>query len=148
MIEQLSSRKDREEDARDSAQNPKISEQILDCCIKIHRTLGPGLLESVYQNCLSYELGKRGISSQKEVILPIQYEDLNFESGFRADIIVENKIIIELKAVEKIQPIHRAQLLTYLKLTRKPLGLLINFNNTKLINGFQRFANGEEANDL
>jgi GxxExxY protein len=143
-----SSRDDREDVATDSVHAPKLSEQILDCCIKIHRTLGPGLLESVYQNCLVYELERKGISCQKELMLPVHYEELTFESGFRADIIVENKIIIELKAVEKTQPVHRAQLLTYLKLTNKPLGLLINFNNTKIINGFQRFANGDEANDL
>ena len=126
----------------------KISEQILDCCINIHTALGPGLLESVYQNCLAYELEKKGISCQKEVILPVKYEDLIFESGFRADLIIEDKVIIEIKAVEKVQPVHRAQILTYLKLTNMPLGLLINFNNTKIINGFQRFANGNEAEKL
>ncbi len=126
----------------------KLSENILDSAIKIHKILGPGLLESVYQNCLTYELGKRNINSQKEIVLPVKYEDLMFESGFRADIIVEDKIIIEVKSVERLAPIHRAQTLTYLKLTKYPLALLINFGQEKLINGFQRFANGEEANVL
>lgn len=126
----------------------KISEQILGSCVKIHKTLGPGLLESVYQNCLFYELTNKGLSLQKEVLLPVSYESLKFESGFRADLIVENTVLIELKAVERIQPVHRAQILTYLKLTKIPLGLLINFNHEKLINGFQRFANGKAADDL
>lgn len=126
----------------------KLSENILDCALKIHKTLGPGLLESVYQNCLTYELKKKNISCQKEVILPVQYEELDFESGFRADILIDKKVIIEIKSVERLQPVHRAQILTYLKLTEYPLGLLINFGQEKLINGFQRFANGEAANDL
>lgn len=126
----------------------KLSEHILDASIKIHRALGAGLLESVYQDCLIYELKKLDIACEKEVVLPVQYENLNFESGFRADLIVEDKIIIEVKSVEKINPIHRAQILTYLKLTNMPLGLLINFNNSKLINGFHRYANGEKANEL
>lgn len=126
----------------------KLSEHILDASIKIHRALGAGLLESVYQDYLIYELKKLDIACEKEVVLPVQYENLNFESGFRADLIVEDKIIIEVKSVEKINPIHRAQILTYLKLTNMPLGLLINFNNSKLINGFHRYANGEKANEL
>lgn len=105
-------------------------------------------MESVYQNCLVYELEKRNILCIKEVILPVQYQELNFESGFRADIIVENKIIIEVKSLERMNKIHKAQILTYLKLTKFPLGLLINFGEDKIMNGFHRFANGEEANNL
>ncbi len=126
----------------------KPSENILDCAIKVHKKLGPGLLESVYQTCLAYELQKLGFATQTEVVLPVQYDDLNFETGFRADITVDEKIIIEVKSLERVQPIHRAQILTYLKVTEYPLGLLINFGQEKLINGFQRFANGEAANDL
>jgi GxxExxY protein len=126
----------------------KISEQILDCCIKVHKKLGPGLLESVYQDCLAHELEKQGLPCQKEVMLPVKYDNLSFESGFRADLIVNNQIIIELKAVEKLMPLHKAQILTYLKLSNYPLGILVNFNNEKIINSFQRFANGEAANDL
>jgi GxxExxY protein len=110
--------------------------------------LGPGLLESVYQNCLVYELEKRNIHCKKEVILPVSYQELDFESGFRADIIVDDKIIIEIKSLEKMSRIHKAQILTYLKLTRFPLGLLINFGEDKIIDGFHRFANGDEANNL
>ncbi|MDD3020553.1 MAG: GxxExxY protein [Alphaproteobacteria bacterium] len=126
----------------------KLSEDILDCAIKIHKILGPGLLESVYQDCMAYELKKKNILCEKEVLLPVTYEDMDFESGFRADLIVNNQVIIEVKSLESLNPIHRAQLLTYLKLTGYPLGLLINFGQEKLINGFQRFANGELANEL
>lgn len=126
----------------------KLSEEILDSALKIHKKLGPGLLESVYQNCLIYELNKKEIPYKKEVILPIQYEDLTFENGFRADIIVDNQVIIEVKSIENITNVHHAQILTYLKLTGLPLGLLINFGQEKLINGFKRFANGETANKL
>lgn len=126
----------------------KLSEEILDSAIKIHKILGPGLLESVYQNCLFYELEKKNIKCQKEVILPVQYEDLNFESGFRADLIVDDKIIIEIKSLERMGYVHRAQILTYLKLTNYPLGLLINFGSAKLVNGFSRFANGTQADEL
>lgn len=126
----------------------KISEDIIESAIKVHKTLGPGLLESVYQNCLAYELDKKSIDVKKEVVLPIQYESLDFESGFRADLIVNDNIIVEIKSVEHIQPVHKAQTLTYLKLTNYPLGLLINFGETLLKNGLHRFANGEAANDL
>ncbi|MCB9965128.1 MAG: GxxExxY protein [Rhodospirillales bacterium] len=126
----------------------KISEEILDSAIKIHRALGPGLLESVYQNCLLYELEKKGITCQKEIILPVKYEELSFDSGFRADLIAKDKVIIEIKSLERLNNIHRAQILTYLKLSCYPLGLLINFGTDKLVNGFHRFANGAEANEL
>lgn len=126
----------------------KISEDILDSAIKVHKILGPGLLESVYQNCLAYELEKKKIPCKKEVILPVKYEELDFESGFRADLIINDQIILEIKAVERLNPIHRAQILTYLKLTKYPLGFIINFGQDKLVNGFQRFANGEIANEL
>ncbi len=126
----------------------KVSEEILDSSIKIHKTLGPGLLESVYQNCLFYELEKKNIKCQKEIILPVHYESLKFESGFRADLIIDDKIIIEIKSLERMSNIHKAQILTYLKLTNYPLGLLINFGAEKLVNGFSRFANGAQADDL
>jgi GxxExxY protein len=126
----------------------KLSEDILDSAIKIHKTLGPGLLESIYRDCLAYELEKLGYSVEKERVLSVKYEDLCFETGFRADLIVDDQIIVEIKSLEKLSPIHRAQILTYLKLTSYPLGLLINFGQEKLVNGFQRFANGENANEL
>ncbi len=105
----------------------KLSEEILDSAIKIHRALGPGLLESVYQNCLFYELEKKNIKCQKELVLPVHYEDLKFESGFRADLIIDDKIIVEIKSLERMSKIHQAQILTYLMLAGYPLGLLINF---------------------
>ncbi len=126
----------------------KLSQEILDRALKIHKTLGPGLLESVYQNCLVYELNGKNISCEKEVVLPIKYEELDFESGFRADIIVDNQIIIEVKSIETLTKVHHAQILTYLKLTQYPLGLLINFGQETLMSGFKRFANGEAANNL
>ncbi len=126
----------------------KLSEEILKACLKIHKTLGPGLLESVYQDCIIYELQKRDIICAKEVVLPVEYEDIKFESGFRADIIVDNKIIIEVKSLEKMGSVHKAQILTYLKLTQFPLGLLINFGAPRLMDGYHRFANGLQANDL
>jgi GxxExxY protein len=125
-----------------------LSEKIIGCSIKIHKSLGPGLLESVYQKCLTYELSKLSISSRTEVILPVQYEELNFESGFRADLIVDEKIIVEIKSVEKISPVHTAQTLTYLKLTNYPVALLINFGEATLKAGIKRFVNGEMKEDL
>jgi GxxExxY protein len=126
----------------------KITEEIIKSAIKIHTKLGPGLLENVYQGCLAYEMERNGIKVKREVTLPVHYEEMIFETGFRADLIVEDKILIEIKSIEKIQPIHKAQVLTYLKLTNYPLGLLINFGDTLLKNGIHRFANGDEANDL
>lgn len=126
----------------------KLSAETLDCAIKIHKTLGPGLLESVFQNCLVYELQKRDIPCVKEVSIPVQYDELKFDTGFRADVIVDNKILVEIKSVEKTNPVHKAQVLTYMKLSEFPLGLLINFGEPKLTDGFIRFANGDAANDL
>lgn len=126
----------------------KLSEDIISSAIKIHKTLGPGLLESVYQNCLAYELEKKKISVVRESLLPVKYEDMFFETGFRADLIVENKILIEVKSVEKTMPVHRAQTLTYLKLSNYPLALLINFGETLVKDGIHRFGNGIAANDL
>lgn len=126
----------------------RVSEEIIQSAIKIHMKLGPGLLENVYQGCLAYELEKKGIKTQREATLPVKYEEMIFETGFRADLIAEEKILIEIKSVEKIQPVHKAQLLTYLKLANYPLGLLINFGDTLLKNGIHRFAHGDAANDL
>jgi GxxExxY protein len=124
------------------------SKIILEASLKIHKELGPGLFESVYRDCLAYELEKNGLLIKKEITLPIQYESLKFDNAYRADLIVNDKIIIEVKSVEKIIPLHRAQLLTYLKLSRHPLGLLINFGDAKIKENFFRFANGDIANEL
>ena len=119
----------------------ELSNLIIGCAIEVHRTLGPGLLESVYENCLLYELEEKGIFVERQVELPIEYKDKNLEVGYKIDLLVENKVIIELKSVKEIQPIHVAQLMTYLKLSDKKLGLLINFNEVKLVDGLKRIAN-------
>ena len=126
----------------------KISEEIITAAIKIHRALGPGLLESVYQGCLAYELQKQGIHSKRETILPVKYEDMVFDTGFRADIIVDEKVLVEIKSVDRLMPVHKAQTLTYLKLTNYPLALLINFGEILVKDGIHRFGNGDAANDL
>ncbi|MEK6742543.1 MAG: GxxExxY protein [Nitrospirota bacterium] len=120
----------------------QISKIIVDCCYKIHKTLGPGLLESVYLEVLIYELRKMGLTCEKEVGIPIHYEDITLELGFRADLIVQDLVIIELKAVEKVLPVHKKQLMTYLKLTGKKLGLLVNFNSNLIKDGIERVVNG------
>lgn len=120
----------------------KLSGIILDSAIEVHRNLGPGLLESVYEVCLCKELDSRGINYTRQVSLPVVYKGEELDADFRIDILVENEIIIELKAVETMIPVYEAQLLTYLKLANKKLGLLINFNVPKLIDGYKRMLNG------
>jgi GxxExxY protein len=117
----------------------EIATQIVDAAISVHRELGPGLLESVYQTCLKHELESRNLSVRSEVEIPIHFKDLNMECGFRADLIINNKVLIELKAVETLLPVHKAQLITYLKLADLPLGFLINFNVPLLKDGLHRF---------
>jgi GxxExxY protein len=119
----------------------EIAKQILDCAFKIHKDVGPGLLESVYEELLSYEIIKRGLFVQRQVGIPLNYESIKMEIGFRADIIVENKVIIELKSIETILDVHKKQLLTYLKLSGLKLGLLINFNTYMLKDGIVRIVN-------
>jgi GxxExxY protein len=118
-----------------------ITGNIMDCCIKIHRTLGPGLLESVYEEVLAYELKKKGLLCERQVGVPVFYDELKMDLGFRADIIVEGKVIIELKSIESVLPVHKKQLPTYLKLSQKKVGLLINFNEELIKNGIS-IANG------
>jgi GxxExxY protein len=121
----------------------KLSGIILDSSIEVHRNLGPGLLESVYESCLCKEFDLRKISYQRQVSIPIKYKGELLDADYRIDILVENEIIIELKSVEIMHPVFKAQLLTYLKLANKNLGLLINFNVPKLVDGFKRMVNGE-----
>jgi GxxExxY protein len=116
----------------------EISGIIIDCVFKIHKTLGPGLLESVYAAALAYELRKRGLRVVSEQAIPVIYEDVKLEVGFRADLIVENKIVVEVKSIEAIAPVHAKILLTYLRLTDKKLGLLINFNVNLIKDGIKR----------
>lgn len=119
----------------------EISKIVVDCCYKIHTSLGPGLLESVYEEVLSYELQKRGLKIDRQKGLPVLYDDLKMELGFRADIIVENKVILELKSLEVLAPVHSKQLLTYLKITGLKLGLLINFGELLIKDGIHRIVN-------
>ena len=119
----------------------ELSKLIVDSCFKIHTTLGPGLLESVYEEILSYELMKRNLCITRQQGIPVIYENIKMELGFRADIIVEKKVIIEIKSVEIIAPVHQKQLLTYLKITEMKLGLLVNFNERLIKDGIQRIVN-------
>ena len=119
----------------------QISGAIVDAAFHIHVKLGPGLLESVYEAVLAYELTKRGFAVARQVSVPIVYEALRFEEGFRADLIVENSILVELKSVETLAPVHGKQVLTYLKLLDYRLGLLINFGAPVLKDGIKRIAN-------
>lgn len=116
----------------------RIGKACLDAAFKVHTALGPGLLESVYEKALAYELTKRGFAVEVQKMVPIVYDDVQLDSGLRVDLLVENSVIIELKAVEKMIPLFEAQLLTYLKLTNIRLGYLINFNVVKLKDGIKR----------
>ena len=120
----------------------EIAKQIVDVAFKIHTTFGPGLLESVYETIMAYELQKRGLRVQRQQAIPVVYEDVRMDLGFRADLIVEGKVVVEIKSVEAIAPVHKKQLLTYLRLTDKRLGLLINFNVELIKNGISRVVNG------
>lgn len=120
----------------------KLSGIILDCSIEVHKNLGPGLLESVYEVCLCKELKERGLNFDRQLFLPVNYKGEKLDADYRIDILVEDEIIVEIKSVEFLFPVHEAQLLTYLRLADKRLGLLINFNVPKLIDGFKRMING------
>ena len=119
----------------------ELSRIVFDCALKVHQNLGPGLLESAYEECLYYELKKTRLLIEKQKPLPLIYESIQLDIGYRVDIMIENKLILELKAVDALNDIHFAQLLTYLKLTNCKLGLLINFNVTLIKNGIRRVAN-------
>jgi len=118
----------------------KVASHIVDSAIKVHTALGPGLLESAYQRCLVHELRKRGLKTESELSLPIQYDGIQIDSGYRVDLRVEDKIIVENKAVDQILPIHQAQLLTYLKLSGCPLGFLLNWKVKRIKDGIQRMV--------
>jgi len=120
----------------------EIAREILDAAFKVHTTLGPGLLESVYEAVLAKELERRGFTVDRQRSIPILYGDLAFEEGFRADLVVEDKVLIELKSVEAVVNVHKKQLLTYLRLSDKRLGLLINFGGSRIKDGITRIVNG------
>ena len=119
----------------------ELSRIVFNCALKVHQNLGPGLLESAYEECLFYELKKTGVEVQKQKALPLIYEEVKLDIGYRIDIIVENKLILEIKSVEALNDVHFAQLLTYLKLTNCKLGMLINFNVDLIKNGIKRVVN-------
>jgi GxxExxY protein len=118
-----------------------VSGIIIGAAIDVHRALGPGLLESAYEACLAYELVERGMQVERQKELPVTYKEVNLDVGYRLDLVVNGVVVVELKAVNRLAPIHQAQLLSYLKLSGLKLGLLINFNETVLKNGIRRLAN-------
>ncbi|HMP68164.1 MAG TPA: GxxExxY protein [Pirellulaceae bacterium] len=118
----------------------QLSNRVIGCAIEVHRYLGPGLLESTYEQCLAHELTRNSINIELQLALPVHYKDVRLDCGYRIDILIEKQLIVELKSVEEIRGIHEAQLLTYMKLAGVKTGLLINFNVTKLKDGIKRFV--------
>jgi GxxExxY protein len=117
-----------------------LSNKVIGCAIEVHKTLGPGLLESTYEHCLAYELNNSGLAFERQKSLPVNYKGTALECGYRLDLLVEDKLIVELKSVDKLQKIHEAQILTYMRLSHLNVGLLINFNEIMLKNGIKRFV--------
>lgn len=118
----------------------QITDAIIGAAIEVHRHLGPGLLESAYEACLAFELGVRGLKVARQLQLPVRYKDINLDCGYRVDLLVEDAVIVELKVVDKLEPIHDAQLLTYLRLSGCQIGLLRNFNTAVLRQGIRRLV--------
>jgi GxxExxY protein len=124
-----------------------IAKEIVDAAYRIHTALGPGLLESVYDTVLAYEMGRRGLGVVRQQPIPVVYQGVRIETGFRADLVVEDKVIVEIKSVEVLIPVHKKQLLTYLRLANKRLGLLINFHVPLIKDGISRIVNGLDESD-
>jgi GxxExxY protein len=122
---------------------PETTERIITAALKVHSAIGPGVLESVYKTCLAHELKQIGVTVLTEVALPVMYDGLRLDSGFRVDLLVEDLVIVELKCVDTLLPIHKAQLLTYLRLSNKPIGLLLNFNVVHMRDGIKRIINNK-----
>ena len=120
----------------------KLSSEIIGSAIEVHREMGPGLLESVYEICLSRELAAKGIDFKRQVAIGVEYKSLPLDLDFRIDMLIEEEVIVEIKTVDTLLPVHEAQLLTYLKLSKKRLGLIINFNQALLKDGIKRMVNG------
>jgi GxxExxY protein len=116
------------------------SNDVIGCCLEVHRALGPGLLESIYQRCLAYEFQQRGIPFRAEHALPVRYKEVELDCGVRADFLIGEILVVELKSVDQLKPVHEAQLLTYMKLASASTGLLINFNVARLKDGIRRFV--------
>jgi GxxExxY protein len=115
-----------------------LTQKIIGCAIEVHRTLGPGLLESTYERCLTHELHLAGLSFQSQLAIPVDYKGIHLDCGYRLDLLIEGRVIIELKSVERLNSVHDAQILTYMKLSHITTGLLINFNQSRLIDGIKR----------
>jgi GxxExxY protein len=120
----------------------EIGDAIIASALKVHTALGPGLLEGAYETCLLYELQKRGLPVQQQVLIPVRYEDFTIDNGYRVDLLVADRVVVELKALEAILPVHRAQLLSYLRLGGFKLGYLLNFNVARMRDGIVRLVNG------
>lgn len=118
----------------------ELTKEIIGSAIEVHKLLGPGLLESAYEKCLEYELTNKGLSVERQKAIPIIYKELNLDYGYRIDLLVENKVVIEIKSVDEFHPVHEAQILTYLKFAEKKVGLLINFNVKLLKEGIKRYV--------
>ncbi len=119
-----------------------ISNIVIGCAIEVHKHLGPGLLESAYENCLAYELNQRGLKVSQQLPMPIIYKEVKLDHGYRMDLLIQDRVVVEIKSVEFITTVHDAQLLTYLKLGNFKLGLILNFNTSVLKNGIRRMVNG------
>lgn len=117
----------------------EITGRIIGCAIEVHKKLGPGLLESAYEECLAFELQREGLAIKRQLSTPVVYKDVKLDCGYRIDILVENSVVVELKVVDEFNPVHTAQILTYMRFSNMKLGLLINFNVTSLKNGIRRF---------
>lgn len=126
--------------AKEPTERDPLTEKIIGAAIEVHRNLGPGLLESVYETCLAYELRQMGLVVECQVALPVLYKDVKLEAGFRIDLLVEGRVLVELKAVEKIIPLHERQVLTYMRLSGMKTGLLLNFNVFLMKDGIQRMV--------
>jgi GxxExxY protein len=124
----------------DRAALNKLTQRIIGAAIEVHRHLGPGLLESVYETCLAYELERLGLNVERQKALPVVYKQIHLEQGYRLDLLVDGKVVVELKVVETVTPVHKAQVLSYLKLSGYPIGLLLNFNVKLLKDGIHRFV--------
>lgn len=120
----------------------ELTSKIIECAIKVHRNLGPGLLESAYKECLYFELVRNGLLVEKEKPLPLVYEDVKLDCGYRMDLLVEKRVVVETKANDGLNDLHMAQMLTYLRLNKTRIGLLMNFNVVKMIDGIKRVVNG------
>ncbi|MCX6157231.1 MAG: GxxExxY protein [Ignavibacteriota bacterium] len=120
--------------------NNLLTESIIGCAIDVHKQLGPGLLESVYENCLMYELKQKGFSVENQVAVPLVYKEIHLDCGYRLDLLVNNTVIIEIKSIDSLLPVHTSQVLTYMRFAEKKIGLLMNFNVKRFMDGFHRYV--------